>query len=84
MTSQQIVPCKLTHDICTTHVHVVHENCERVDGQKPLHMIVAQDSCKQKIKFCITVRKHYCQRGYIFIEIVQSVHHVFSKEGRGV
>ena len=48
MTSQQTVSCKLTHDIRTTHVHVVHENGERVDGRKPWHKLVAYDSCKQK------------------------------------
>ena len=34
MTSRQIVSCKLTLDISATHVHVVSENCARVDGRK--------------------------------------------------
>ena len=34
MTSRQIVSCKLTNDIRTTHVDVVSENSARVDGRK--------------------------------------------------
>ena len=36
-----------THDIRTTHVDFVSENCARVDGRKSWRMLVAHDGRKQ-------------------------------------
>ena len=44
--------CVNAHDIRTTHVDVISENCARVGGQKWWRILVAHDIRKQK-SYCL-------------------------------